>query len=102
LHFLVEPEVLDGFLEDRLVLTARRNGAVVAFALASPIPARHGYLLEVLARSRFAPNGTSELLIDAAMHHAAEQSCTYMTLGWSPWPRRPARRSLKIRCGSGR
>lgn len=81
LHFLVEPEVLDGFLADRLLLTARRNGSTVAFALASPIPARNGYLLEVLARTVSAPNGTSELLIDSTMHHAAAQKSTYLTLG---------------------
>jgi phosphatidylglycerol lysyltransferase len=81
LHFLVEPEILDAFLADRLLLVARRGGRPIALALASPIPARQGYLLEILARSGSAPNGTSELLIDAVMQHAAASNCAYVTLG---------------------
>jgi phosphatidylglycerol lysyltransferase len=81
LHFLVEPEILDAFLDDRLFLVARRGAQPVALALASPIPARRGYLLEILARRASAPNGTSEALIDEVMKHAAGSGCTYVTLG---------------------
>lgn len=81
MHFLVEPEVLSGIVEDRLLLVARREGRVVAFLVASPVAARNGYLIEELARSARAPNGTSELLIDAAMTRFAEAGCTYATMG---------------------
>ena len=81
MHFLVEPEVLSGIVDDRLLFVARREGRVVAFLIASPIAARNGYLVEELARSSRAPNGTSELLIDAAMNHFAEAGCTYATMG---------------------
>ncbi len=81
LHFLVEPNVLEGVLTDRVVMAARRQDSVVAFLVASPVRARKGYLVELLARSHDAPNGTSELLIDAAMRHFADQSCGYVTLG---------------------
>jgi phosphatidylglycerol lysyltransferase len=81
LHFMVEPEVLRGVLDDRILLAARREGRLVAYLVASPIAARHGYLIEELARSREAPNGTSELLIDAAMRRFAGQGCDYATMG---------------------
>jgi phosphatidylglycerol lysyltransferase len=81
LHFLVEPNVLDGVLSDRVILAARRRGKPVAFLVASPLPAREGYLVELVARSSGAPNGSSELLIDAAMRRFADEGCRYATLG---------------------
>jgi phosphatidylglycerol lysyltransferase len=81
LHFLVEPNVLDGVLTDRIILVARRRGTPVAFLVASPIRARRGYLIELLARFPAAPNGSSELLIDAAMRTFADENCEYATLG---------------------
>ena len=67
LHFLAEPNVLDGVMTDRMVLVGRRRDEPVGLLVASPIRARHGYQVELLARSADAPNGSSELLIDAAM-----------------------------------
>jgi phosphatidylglycerol lysyltransferase len=81
LHFLTEPNMLDGVLTDRVILLARRRGAPVAFLVASPARARKGYLVELLARSSAAPNGTSELLIDEAMRRFADEGCEYVTLG---------------------
>lgn len=81
LHFLAEPNVIESIRQDHVVLVARRDGQAVAFLVASPIPARNGYLVELLARSHAAPNGTSELLIDAAMRQSAERGVTYLTLG---------------------
>jgi phosphatidylglycerol lysyltransferase len=81
MHFLVEPEVLSGVVDDRQLLVARREGQVIAFLVASPVAACNGYLIEELARSPRAPNGTSELLIDAAMNRFAEEGCEYVTMG---------------------
>jgi phosphatidylglycerol lysyltransferase len=81
LHFLVEPRPLRGAVEDRILLVARRAGSVVAFLVASPVAARNGYLIEQVARSPRAPNGSSELLIDVAMRGFAEAGKTYTTLG---------------------
>jgi phosphatidylglycerol lysyltransferase len=81
MHFLVEPEVLSGTVDDRLLFVARRENRVVAFLVASPVTARNGYLIEELARSPRAPNGTSELLIDAAMNRFAETGSTFATMG---------------------
>ena len=81
LHFMVEPEVLRGVVEDRVVFAARRHERLVAYLVASPVAARNGYLIEELARSPEAPNGTSELLIDAAMRRFADQGCGFATMG---------------------
>lgn len=81
LHFLVEPDILDGVVNDRVVLVAARHGKPVAFLIASPVVARNGYLVELLARSPSAPNGVSELLIDAAMRRFAQEDREYVTLG---------------------
>jgi phosphatidylglycerol lysyltransferase len=81
LHFLVEPNILDGELHDRIILLARRRDEPVAFLVASPVRARNGYLVELLARTAAAPNGTSELLIDAAMRRFASEGRGYATLG---------------------
>jgi phosphatidylglycerol lysyltransferase len=81
LQFLVAPNVLDGEVRERVVLVARRNGVVIAYLVASPVVAKEGYLVELLARSPVAPNGTSELLIDAAMQRFARDGRSYATLG---------------------
>jgi phosphatidylglycerol lysyltransferase len=81
LHFMVEPRTLHGVVADRELLVARRAGSAVAFLVASPVAARNGYLIEQVARSPDAPNGSSELLIDAAMRRFAEDGRVYVTLG---------------------
>ena len=94
LHFLVEPETL-GRLYDRRVYVAvqpsgRPNAAEIVrgFLVASPIPQRNGWLIEQIIRGRGAPNGTSELLLDAAWRDLAESGAEYVTLGLSPLSRR--------------
>jgi phosphatidylglycerol lysyltransferase len=86
LHFLVEPQTLDR-LEDRRLFVATRGGEIVAFLLASPVPARSGWLVEQIIRGRDAPNGTAELLLDAAMRWARDTGARYLTLGLSPLSR---------------
>jgi len=86
LHFLVEPETL-GHLEDRRLFVAERDDAVVGFLLASPVPARRGWLVEQIIRGHGAPNGTAELLLDTAMRALAAHGARYVTLGLSPLSR---------------
>lgn len=83
LHFLVEPATLSR-LEDRLVFVAIREDRVVGFLVASPIPLRGGWLIEQIVRSARAPNGTAELLIDAAVREMAVRGDTFVTLGLAP------------------
>jgi phosphatidylglycerol lysyltransferase len=86
LHFLVESDTL-GRLEDRRVFVAASGSSVLGFLLASPIPARNGWLVEQIIRGRRAPNGTAELLLDAAMRSLAASGVTYVTLGLAPLSR---------------
>jgi phosphatidylglycerol lysyltransferase len=88
LHFMVEPHTL-GRLAGRRIFVAEREGAVVGFLVASPVPRRAGWLLEQVIRGRAAPNGTAELLIDAAVRALAAEGSTYLTLGLAPLARRP-------------
>jgi phosphatidylglycerol lysyltransferase len=81
LHFMVEPRTMNGEIADRVLMIARSEGSVVAFLVASPVVTRNGYLIEQVARSPRAPNGSSELLIDAAMRRFAAEGRGYVTLG---------------------
>lgn len=83
MHFLVEPETL-AYLRDRQVYVAERAGTVVGFLIASPVPLRDGWLVEQIIRGASAPNGTAELLLDAAMRGVIDDGATYVTLGLSP------------------
>ena len=81
MHFLVEPHILSDIADDRAIFVAKRDTEPVAFLVACPMAARHGYLVELLARTPAAPNGTSELLIDFAMRQFAREGNTRVTLG---------------------
>ena len=88
LHFLVEPDTL-GNLHDRCVFVAQRDGRVVGFLVASPV-GRRGWHIEQMIRGRDAPNGTMELLTDAAMRRFALSRDTYVALGAAPLSDRAA------------
>lgn len=83
LHFLVEPETLSR-LHDREVFVAERDGRVVGFLVASPVPRRNGWLVEQTVRGAGAPNGTAELLLSAAVDRMRAAGAEYVTLGLSP------------------
>jgi phosphatidylglycerol lysyltransferase len=92
MHFMVEPDVL-GRLADRRVFIAEREGAPVAYLVASPVPARKGWLVEQIIQGKgglapSAPNGTATLLLDAAMRAADDSGARYVTLGLSPLSQR--------------
>ena len=83
LHFLVEPETL-ARLSDRRTFVAECADGVVGFLIASPVPERRGWLVEQNIRGRLAPNGTTELLLDAAVRTVSADGAEYLTLGLSP------------------
>jgi phosphatidylglycerol lysyltransferase len=89
MHFLVEPQTLER-LADRRVFVAELKGQVVGFLVASPVPRRNGWLVEQIIRGHGAPNGTAELMIDAAVRAMAEGESEYVTLGLSPLSQRAA------------
>lgn len=89
LGFMVAPDLLD-HVEDRRVFVAERElphedgTEVVGFLVASPIPARAGWLVEQWPRARAAPNGTTHALVDAAMRDLASAGADYVSLGLAP------------------
>jgi phosphatidylglycerol lysyltransferase len=78
--------------DDRRVFVALRGdaSAVVGFLVATPVPARRGWLVEEWPRTLTAPNGTTQLLVDAAMRAFAESGAGYATLGLAPLSTRGA------------
>jgi phosphatidylglycerol lysyltransferase len=109
LHFLTEAVTLDRLADRRLFVATpqedkkdkedkkdRENQreaqedqeSVTGFLIATPVPDRNGWLIEQIARSPNAPNGTVELLVDAMMHAFAAEGCAYVTLGMAPLSRR--------------
>jgi phosphatidylglycerol lysyltransferase len=89
LHFLIEPDTL-GRLGDRKIFVAMREDRPVGFLVASPIPARRGWLTEQFVRGDGATNGTAELMIDTAIRWMAERGAEYVTLGLAPLSNRTA------------
>lgn len=72
------------FLKERRTFIAHQRGQVVAFCSVVPIYARNGGFIKDLIRDPNAPNGTLELLVDAAMQDAAATGKDTMTLGLAP------------------
>ncbi len=87
LHFVVEPDTLER-LENRRIFVAEQGSAVVAFLVLSPIPERNGWLTEQFPHHPLAPNGTVELMMDAAIRVLATDGFEYVTLGLSPLSKR--------------
>ena len=83
LRFMTTPYTL-GRILDRLVFVAEQQGRVVGFLVASPVPARRGWLVEQIVRGSGAPNGTAELLLDAAFTAMISAGSAYVTLGLAP------------------
>ncbi len=95
LSFTADPVLFDQ-LHDRRVFVAKRerDDEIMAFLVATPVPARHGWFIEQWPRSRLAPNGTTHLLVDAAMRAFAVSGAKYATLGLAPlthYDRNPAK-----------
>jgi phosphatidylglycerol lysyltransferase len=81
--FLVDVQPF-ALADERRFFVAEREGRVVGFLAAVPVYTRGGWLLEDLLRDPTAPNGTTELLVDAAMTALAAEGSSYVTLGLAP------------------
>jgi len=81
--FLVDIE-LEGAHPDRRYFIAERNGGAVGVLIALPVFARNGWFIEHALRDPDAPNGTVELLFDAAMSSFADAGMEYATFGLAP------------------
>lgn len=68
--------------EHKKYFTARdANGKLVGFLAASPIPARNGWYLEDVLRSKRAPNGTTDLIVVEVLNSLKRSGATLATLG---------------------
>ena len=68
--------------EQKKYFTARdANGRLVGFLAASPIPARDGWYLEDVLRSKNAPNGTTDLLVVEVLDSLKQSGARLATLG---------------------
>ena len=84
LGFLARVEPL-ALLQDRILLVAEHNGAVVGLLSVAPIGGgRRGWLVQNVVRAPDAPNGTAETLIDHAIRQAADEGLSLVTLGLAP------------------
>lgn len=81
--FLVQVEPF-GELNHRLLFVAERSARPVALLSMAPVYARGGWLFEDLLRDPSAPNGTTELLVDAGMRAVAMRGSRWATLGLAP------------------
>ena len=83
---------------ERRCLVAEVDGRLVGVLGMIPVYARGGWFCEDLLRAPNAPNGTIELLVDAAMRLSSDSRSRYVTLGLAalsgslPAPLRAARR----------
>jgi phosphatidylglycerol lysyltransferase len=87
--FLVRVEPFELTRERRLFVARLPGGdgaRVVGFAAVVPVYARNGWFIDDLIRAPTAPNGTMELLIDAAMNDAAASGSDYIRWAFPPWP----------------
>ena len=100
--FLVDLQPFHQASERRYYI-ADHDGRAVGFLAAIPVYGRSGWFFEDVLRTPSAPNGTVELLIDAAMRDAQERGEPFVTLGLAPLagidtsegPHRLMRRSLR-------
>ncbi len=68
--------------EKKKYFTARdANGRLVGFLAVSPIPARNGWYLEDVLRSKNAPNGTTDLLVVEVLDSLKRSGAKLATLG---------------------
>lgn len=81
--FLVRLEPFS-VVEERLLFVAERAEQPVALLSMAPVYGRDGWLFEDLLREADAPNGTSELLVDAGMRAIAAHGAPWATLGLAP------------------
>ncbi len=83
LAFLVDMQPF-AHAEEKHTLLALRNGEPCGLLSLAPVSARNGWLFEHLLRDGDAPNGTAELLVDAAMRLIADEGAQWATLGLAP------------------
>lgn len=90
LGFMTSAAVLDYPGDRRLFVATHPGLGTIAYLVAAPVPARGGWLVEQWPRRPDAPNGTTHLMIDAAMRAFARAGSGFATLGLAPLAERGA------------
>jgi phosphatidylglycerol lysyltransferase len=70
------------------VVVAEREGRIVGFIVATPIPVRSGWLIEQIVRGHGAPNGTAELMLHDVAAMIEQEGARIVTLGLAPLAKR--------------
>jgi len=81
--FLVQRDLFTR-ADARAFFVARRGDAVVGLLVAVPVFVADGYLVEHAFRDPSAPNGTVELLFDAAIRALGEEGARFVSAGLCP------------------
>ncbi|MGE0872445.1 MAG: phosphatidylglycerol lysyltransferase domain-containing protein [Kofleriaceae bacterium] len=81
--FLVQLEPIS-FPDERVMIVAMQGARLVGFLSAIPVYSRGRWFIEDVLRTSDAPNGTPELLIDAAMRDPQIAQHDTVTLGLAP------------------
>jgi phosphatidylglycerol lysyltransferase len=90
LRFMTGTDLLESGDDRRVFVATQSSRSIVGFLVATPVPARRGWLVEEWPRGPAAPNGTTHLLVDAAMRAFAESGSSYASLGLAPLSSRGA------------
>jgi len=83
MRFMVDLQPFS-YPDQRRYYVAEQGDRAVGFLAAVPVYRRRGWFFEDMIRTPGAPNGTVELLIDAAMRDAGSNADAYVTLGLAP------------------
>lgn len=70
--------------EERRYYVARVADKLAGLLIAVPVYGRNGWFFENILRDPGSPNGTTEMMIDAAMRDVAAEGCEFVTLGLAP------------------
>lgn len=87
--FVVQIDIYT-YIAERRVFVAERDEELVGLLAAVPLYARNGWFFEDVLRHTRAPNGTMELLFDAAMRAAHEADIECVTYGLAPLANTPS------------
>ena len=79
--FMVTLELFQHAAERRYFVAEAADGRAIGFAVAVPVYARGGWLVEDMVVSRDAAAGTSEALVDALMRRLAGDGAELVSLG---------------------
>lgn len=97
--FIVNNNFSDCQKHQRIFL-AKKRGAVIGFMTAYAVPASNSLYVDITRINKFAPNGTSELMVNHLLSAASSEKISFVSLGMVPLSsiEKPEQNSLLLRC----